>query len=31
MRLSDWCDLMWETTADINYLELAQFWRGKGL
>lgn len=29
--LSDWCDRMWSVTSDMNYLELAQFWRGKGL
>lgn len=29
--LSEWCDRMWEATSDMNYLELAQFWRGKGL
>lgn len=29
--LSEWCDRMWETTQELAYLELAQFWRGKGL
>lgn len=31
MTLSEWCDRMWETTQELVYLELAQFWRGKGL
>lgn len=31
MRLSDWCDRMWEATQEMAYLELAAFWRGKGL
>lgn len=31
MTLSEWCDRMWSVAADVNYLELAHFWRGKGL
>jgi hypothetical protein len=29
--LSEWCDRMWAQTQELAYLELAQFWRGKGL
>lgn len=31
MKPSEWCDMMFENTGDINYLEMANNYREKGL